>query len=368
MRSRPKLLLILHRSPPAHGAGRVGDRIAQSRRLQEQFACRFITIDSSESIADIGRIRVGKLYAFVKLYGAVLWALVWFRPDRLYFTASVGSIAFYRDLLLSTLWKGYGLLTPLVCHYHYHTQGVKQLIASHRYHRRMLRFFVRGVKLILLAPELAGEFEQVEGIAGIAYLPNGIEDPLGEGEFEPMVAKRLERSEPMRVLYLAHMMYEKGYDRVLQLAKQTQGEAIVYHFAGSWGSAVEEQRFVEQVRREGLEASVCYHGFVSGEAKATLLREAHLLCYPTRNDAFPLTLLEALAYGLPILATEQGAIGSIVGREGGCVVSDASRLSEALREAYRRWRSEPMASACRRRYEEHFTLEVFESTLLNVLQ
>ena len=32
---KPKLLCILHRSPPAHGAAKVGDFIASSKKLNE---------------------------------------------------------------------------------------------------------------------------------------------------------------------------------------------------------------------------------------------------------------------------------------------------------------------------------------------
>ena len=38
---KPKLLCILHRAPPAHGAAKVGDFIASSKKLNKHFDCRF---------------------------------------------------------------------------------------------------------------------------------------------------------------------------------------------------------------------------------------------------------------------------------------------------------------------------------------
>jgi glycosyltransferase involved in cell wall biosynthesis len=50
---------------------------------------------------------------------------------------------------------------------------------------------------------------------------------------------------------------------------------------------------------------VQYFGFVSGEQKNQLLREADLFCFPTyyENENQPVNLIEAMAFGLPILTT-----------------------------------------------------------------
>ena len=50
---------------------------------------------------------------------------------------------------------------------------------------------------------------------------------------------------------------------------------------------------------------VQYLGFVSGDQKNQLLREADLFCFPTyyENENQPVNLIEAMAFGLPILTT-----------------------------------------------------------------
>ena len=44
---KQKLLCILHYSPPAHGASKVGDFIKSSEKLKDEFHCKFIKIKSS---------------------------------------------------------------------------------------------------------------------------------------------------------------------------------------------------------------------------------------------------------------------------------------------------------------------------------
>ena len=128
---KSKLLCILHRSPPAHGAAKVGDFIASSKHLKENFECRFITIKSSATIGDIGKVNFKKLYVVAELYVKILVSLLIFRPQKIYFTASIKSFAFYRDLFIAALLKIYHLFKPVDVYYHYHTKVVLIFLATH---------------------------------------------------------------------------------------------------------------------------------------------------------------------------------------------------------------------------------------------
>ena len=181
---KPKLLCILHRSPPAHGAAKVGDFIASSQKLDEAFECRFITIKSSDTIGDIGKVNFKKFWLVIELYFKVLWALLTFRPDKIYFTASIRSVALYRDLLVSTLWKVYGLLIPIQVYYHYHTKGVDEYVSASERNLKLTRFFVKDVNLLLLSPLLEKDFDKVKTYRSVKFLPNGVEDSMKNRDFD----------------------------------------------------------------------------------------------------------------------------------------------------------------------------------------
>jgi len=363
---KPKLLCILHRSPPAHGAAKVGDFIALSKKLNESFECKFITIKSSNTIGDIGKVNVKKLYFVAELYFKILWALLTFRPQKLYFTASIRSVAFYRDLLLSTLWKIYKLFTPLEVFYHYHTKGVDTYVSGSKRNSKLTRFLIKDVSLILLSPLLEKDFKKVKTYKRIYFLPNGVEDPMLKESFEAYVTKKYFEVKTIEVLYLAHMMKEKGYWDVLELAKSTKGENIRYHFAGSWKEKERESEFFAFVSEHGLEKQVVYHGFVSGEQKDILFKRAHLLLYPSKNDAFPLTLLESFAYGVPVIATNEGSIPYILDTQSGIVIQNTKELYKVLRLAKDYFVNKKVAKYCRERYLENFSLEKFEKNLVEI--
>lgn len=368
---KPKLLCVLHRSPPKHGAAKVGDFIASSKKLKENYDYRFITIRSSDTIGDIGKINFKKFYLVAELYGKVLWSLMVFRPEKIYYTASIKSVAFYRDLLISTLWKVYAFFKPVEVYYHYHTKGVDEFVTSSKRNLDLTRFFLKDVNLILLSPMLEKDFEKVRNYKKVFFLPNGVEDPMKDENFEEYIEKKYSDAKAIEVLYLAHMMKEKGYQDVLKLAAQTKDLDVHYHFAGSWKDDESEQEFFDFIKNENLKRKVTYHGFVSGEEKAALFKRVHFLIYPSKNDAFPLTLLESLSYGVPVIASNEGSIPFILNEKCGIILEKdkiALELVKALKKAIETFLNKVSAKECRERYLNHFTLEQFEKNLVKVFR
>lgn len=366
---KTKLICILHRSPPAHGAAKVGDFIASSEKLNESYECRFITIKSSDTIGDIGKINFKKFYLVAELYVKVLWTLLTFRPQILYFTASTRSVAFYRDLLVSTLWKTYKLFKPVEVYYHYHTKGVDEFVLASERNLKLTRFFVKDVNLILLTPMLKNDFEKVQTYKQVLYLPNGVENNFKDIEFKEFIDTKYKQVELLEVLYLSNMIKSKGYFSVLELANQTKNQSVHWHFAGAWKNSEDEKEFFDYIKQNNLDEKVTFHGFVNGEAKQSLLKNSHLLAFPTRYKAesFGLVIAEAMSYGVPVIATDEGSIPYILDEKCGIILEDVKQLPKALETAKEKLVNAKTAKYCRKRFLEYFTLEQFEENLIEIL-
>ena len=365
---KPKLLCILHRSPPAHGAAKVGDFIGESEKLHEVYNCRFITIKSSDTIEDIGKVNLKKIYLVVELYVKVLWMLLYFRPDKLYFTTSVSGVAFYRDLLVSSLYKTYSCFTSLDIYYHYHTKGIEKFVSSSSRNLYLVNFFVRDVNMVLLSPLLEKDIEKLDSYKSIVFLPNGVEDNMLDVDFNIYLDKKYKDIQIINILYLAHMMKDKGYIEALELANHNKGKEIHFHFAGSWKDQQNEQAFFNYIKENHLETSVTFHGFVSGNEKKELFENTHMLLYPSKNDAFPLTLLESLSYGVPVLATNEGSIPYIIDEDSGIVIDDLSKLATSFDNAIEKFINKTTVEYCRNRYMKNFSLEQFENNLVEIFR
>jgi len=361
---KSRLLCILHRSPPAHGAAKVGDFIGESEKLQDSFECKFITIKSSETIGDIGKINFKKLYLVVELYFKVLFALVFFRPNKIYFTASVKGVAFYRDVLLSSLWKTYNIFKNVEVFYHYHTKGVDDFVSSSSKKLQLTQFLLKGVNVVLLSPLLENDFAKVQTYKKILFLPNGVENNFSDEEFENYVEQK--EYESVNILYLSNMIKSKGYFEVLKLAQESKSRNFHFHFAGAWQTSEDEKEFFSYIQNNQLENLVTFHGFVNGEQKKELFEISNILIFPTTYEAFGLVIIEAFSYGLPVIATDEGSIPFIVDDKSGVVVSGLEDLSLALDDTLEKLVNKETSYYCRKRYLENFSLEQFEENLVQI--
>lgn len=365
-----KLLCILHRSPPVHGAAKVGDFIASSKKLRENFECRFITIRSSKTISETGKLSLIKIYFVTELFVKVFWALLTFRPHKIYFTANIKGVPFYRDIIISILWKCYGFCKNVEVFYHYHMKGINLFVTESKRNLKLTRFFLKNVNLILLNSLLEKDFERVQTYKNINFLSNGVDDTNKNQDFENYIALKYAKVRTIEVLYLSNMIKSKGYFDVLELAKKIKDQTIHYHFAGSWPNRKDEKEFFDYIEQNRLAENVTFHGFVDGEKKQKLFKKVHLFIFPTRykNEVFPISILEALSYGLPVVSTNEGAIPFILDKDSGIVLDTVLDLAKGFKIAKLKFINQNTARYCRKRYLEKFTMKKFDSNLVNILQ
>jgi glycosyltransferase involved in cell wall biosynthesis len=100
-----------------------------------------------------------------------------------------------------------------------------------------------------------------------------------------------------------------------------------------------EGSIMGEVRRQlsdpGLARVVQLLGWIDPDAAAERLRRAHLLVLPSYMEGMPNAVIEAMAAGLPVVATDVGAVVDVVSDGvNGFVIPprDTDRLFNALRE------------------------------------
>ena len=119
--------------------------------------------------------------------------------------------------------------------------------------------------------------------------------------------------EVFNILYLAHCMREKGlFDAIegvrlanQKLAAQSSPIRVRLKAAGNFVTAGERSAFDRLLENPECAPAIEFLGFVGGEKKTNALRDADLFCFPTfyQNENQPVNLIEAMAFGLPVITT-----------------------------------------------------------------
>lgn len=98
------------------------------------------------------------------------------------------------------------------------------------------------------------------------------------------------------------------------------------------GNGTEEENLRAQAKAAGLGSAVHFWGFVNNTEVGRYYAEAGIFASPTRHEPFGQTLLEAMAAGLPVVASHTGAVPKIISKEVGFThpVDDVTLLAARL--------------------------------------
>jgi poly(glycerol-phosphate) alpha-glucosyltransferase len=159
----------------------------------------------------------------------------------------------------------------------------------------------------LCAPE-ADHFRRYHLRNPIAIIPNGID----LADFYPLpdpsaLAKKIPDVQDRRsVLFLSRLHPKKGLENLLEawrkLAPDFENWCLLI---GGSGEPEYERKLRSIVEHTGLKKSVIFLGPIYGNAKKEALAAAEIFVLPSFSEGFSVAILEAAAFGLPVLMTPE---------------------------------------------------------------
>ena len=147
----------------------------------------------------------------------------------------------------------------------------------------------------------------------VYYLPNPVNLSLYSNIINHRFAQN-NKGDHINILYLGHLGKDKGSFDIIETAILTQPRDanILFHLVGSDLSPGETRRLMEIVRANNLGEIVKFHEPVFGNEKYSYFEKADIFIYPSYHEGMPMAILEAMASGLPIVATNVGGIPDLV--------------------------------------------------------
>ena len=137
----------------------------------------------------------------------------------------------------------------------------------------------------------------------VAVIPNGAVMPANH---DPMDDTGHDHGSPKTLLFLGRIHPKKGLIQLIQAwAKLHQASRPNWELAiAGWDDGGHEQSLKAEIERLGVQSTVCLVGPKFGEEKARAFREASAFVLPSFSEGLPVAVLEAWAYGLPVVMTE----------------------------------------------------------------
>jgi glycosyltransferase involved in cell wall biosynthesis len=258
----------------------------------------------SRTIDEVGSFSARKIISAPLLALRLVKALLR-RPRLCVFFCTNRPFSFLVDVVLGEILRLFR--TPTVNYIH--TRGYAALAERGRIWRFLVGRLLGGATTtVCLGGELLAELLTFVQEDSIVIIGN-------TAEVSPSDLNGRER-ERGHILFLSNLLEEKGADVFVEMAIELCGQRrdLRFSLVGATADPSLTDRLRARVAGLGLSERIVFHGPAIGAAKWEVLTSAEVLVFPTRYryEAQPLTLIEALSVGVPVVASDVGAIGEVV--------------------------------------------------------
>jgi glycosyltransferase involved in cell wall biosynthesis len=270
---------------------------------------------------------LAKIAVFARGALVFIVELIRFRPSLVHLHAA-SDTSFIRKGIL--LWISRLAGVPVILHIH-----ASAFPAYYESCFRPLRWAIRATlcrasAVVALGETWADRLRTIAPQARVVVIPNAVHPG------RPVA--HCGAGEPVHVVFLGQISDHKGTFRLLDAwaglvsdfdMNDRRGTLAMLTVAGNG----EIDRARECVRALHLDDTVHVRGWLSPNGVSELLDGAHVLVLPSRNEGQPMAVLEAMAKGLCVIATDVGTLPEMIGDGCGVIIApdDTPAIACALR-------------------------------------
>ena len=351
-------LLILGKLPPPFYGPAVATEIILKSDLCNTFELVHFNTGINENLDTIGKKKIIKVFLAFRNFSRYISLVKNVHPDLILVPISQSTLGFLKDSFYINFGAKSGSKVLL------HLRGsnllnwLKESSSLTRWYFKHILKNASGA--IVLGEKLRFLFNDYFPPEKIHVIPNG-----GNYSF-PQVNKK---ESEVRILCFSNLFPAKGIEDVIDSAsilKEMESFSFSFSIAGKWLSAGFREYCNRQIALRNL--PVVVYDEVSSALKKELFGEADIFVFtPREPEGHPWVIIEALAAGLPVISTDQGAITeSVLDGINGFIVDKNNPQAIARRIEFliiNKAIREKMGLESRKIYQENYTEECMVSNL-----
>lgn len=129
-----------------------------------------------------------------------------------------------------------------------------------------------------------------------------------------------------RILFLGWLVKDKGIFNLLEVAKKLRDTGTKFHMIIA-GDGKEKEQLEKEIIADKLEDYVKVPGWVKGGDKLDLLKSCEIFVLPSYYEGMPNALMEAMAQGIPCVATKTGGIPDLINDKNNGLLSEVGNIN-----------------------------------------
>lgn len=190
--------------------------------------------------------------------------------------------------------------------FHLHSgRFVDFYLNSNERNKKKIEFMMtKSQAIIVLSDSWKQKIYNTFSPKSIYVVPNIIQRPIAKKNISPYKKKIL------NVVFLGKIFQPKGIYDLLDCINENKNEfydKFRFYIAGEG-----EEHKLEQYKKKDTHSILSFLGWVGGEEKSQVMINSDILILPSYSEGSPISILEAMSYKMPIIATNVGGIPELV--------------------------------------------------------
>lgn len=303
-----KILMVGPVPPPTGGIASVMEDIIHSELASEFSFELFPRHDFQLRITRTIPRNIGRIKQFV-IFFLKLWC------GNYYLVQIHSSEGAFRGTILFILLSRLARTDVLL---HMHGADWERFYTQRSFFRRLYTRIGFGIapRIVVLYSRWAENIRKLCPIANVLVIRNLIhdQDPPDPSKVQQMKEQLGLTEEHFVVLTVGYVGWNKGNFVILNTIPQvvSQDQSIRFVLVGSEEMPGEMAQLMEQVRKENLGSWVTFTGEVERNKTALFYSFADAYLLPSFTEGMPISIIEALRSGLPVISTRVGGIPDMI--------------------------------------------------------